>query len=60
MGIKQFFLNNYLREEAYMIILPSVSYNPYEVCKIGKTLYGLKDICFEKLYIVITFLFYLF
>ena len=42
MDVKNTFLNGDLQEEVYMVPLHGVSYKTGEVCKLKKTLYGLK------------------
>lgn len=43
MDIKKAFLNGDLHYKVYMVPLPSVSHNHEEMCKLKKTIYGLKQ-----------------
>lgn len=57
MSVKIAFLNGDLLEEVYIIPLQDVSYNQWEVCKLKKVIYSLKQApraWFEKTSTVIT------
>ena len=43
MDVKNTFLNSNLQEKVYMIPLPSYDPPPYKVCRLRRTLYGLKQ-----------------
>ena len=42
MDVKIDFLNGDIQEEVYMVSLPGVSHNLNEICKLKKSLYGIK------------------
>ena len=43
MDVKTAFLNGKLNEEIYMKVPDGIKFNPYQVCRLNKAIYGLKQ-----------------